>query len=135
MTAPAFEAVVRGRLIAALRADAALGAAINGVFEPGEPGLTPPYAIAGPVGAGDWGTKDCAGRELTLTLSAVSAERGGDEAAQLGGLLSAAALGIARDGDGVTIATIRLRKSLLRRTRAGDWEVVIDLRVRALALP
>lgn len=129
----AIEAAVRRAMIAAIDRDAALGAAINGVFEPGAAGITAPYVLLGGLAARDWGTKDREGREIVVTLSVHDARREGDGIAQIAAQVAAAVGGLQRGGEGFGIASVRLRKCDIARAKNGEWVAVMDFRVRALA--
>ncbi|WP_052071993.1 tail completion protein gp17 [Sphingopyxis sp. MWB1] len=67
----AAEQAVRARALALLRADAALGARVHGVFDGTPPRATPPYVAVEEAEGQDWGVKDRAGREVRLTLALV----------------------------------------------------------------
>ncbi|TXC68186.1 DUF3168 domain-containing protein [Sphingorhabdus soli] len=127
------EAALRAAIIAALNDDAALGAAINGVFEPGAAGPHAPYVEVGAMTARDWGTKDRDGREIVATLRVHDAAREGEGVSALAALVAAAIAAMPRVGTGYAIGSLRLRQCAIARATSGEWIATMDFRVRALA--
>lgn len=126
------ESAVRGAMVAALRADPALTAALNGVFDGPAVRASPPFAEVGEALAVDWGTKDARGRELRL---AVSIRDLAERPARLTTLVDAAERaveGIARDLPGWRVASVAFLRSRIAGEAPGAWLAVIEYRVRVL---
>jgi len=120
-------------MIAALKGDAALAAAINGVFEPGAAGPHAPWVEVGAMVARDWGTKDRDGREIVATLRVHDGAREGESVSALAALVTAAIAAMPRAGAGYAIGSLRLRRCSIARAKSGAWIATMDFRVRALA--
>ena len=130
------EVAVRAAVIAALRADAELMAALNGLFD-GEPGrASAPYAVVGECVASDWGTKDVDGRELRLTIGLHDAA---DTPGRLAGMLARidpAVQAADASGEGWRIVSARLVRSRLAQAGKREdrgWQALVDYRLRAVA--
>ena len=127
------EVAVRAAVIAALKEDAELMAALNGLFD-GEPvRASVPYALVGECIATDWGAKDVDGRELRLTIGLHDA---GETPARMAAMLERIdpAIQAADAGaGGWRIVSARLVRSRLMKTREKDgWQAIADYRLRAV---
>ncbi|HJT39452.1 MAG TPA: DUF3168 domain-containing protein [Sphingobium sp.] len=130
------EVAVRAAVIAALREDGALMAALNGLFD-GEPvRASVPYGIVGECIASDWGAKDVDGREVRLTIGLHDAgETPGRMAAMLARIDPAVQAADA-SGEGWRIVSARpVRSRLARAGRREEmgWQAVVDYRLRVVA--
>ena len=127
------ESVVHEAFLAALRASAAFGGAINGVFEGPVVKATAPFAEVQPLIAVDWSTKDQAGRELR---PAVTIRDAGETPARLQALIGAACAAIEampRSLEGWRVASLAFSRSRMVREAAGRWAATVEYRVRVLA--
>ncbi|MCI4589847.1 DUF3168 domain-containing protein [Sphingobium sp. BYY-5] len=128
------EVAVRAAVLDALRADGALMAAVNGVYD-GEPGrAAAPYGHVGECLGADWGGKEVEGRELRLTIGLAVAEEG---PGRLGGMIARVDPAIQAAGarDGWRIVSARLLRSRVARGGTGamsGWRAVVDYRIRAV---
>lgn len=130
----AAEGAVRAAIVAALRADAALGAVLNGVFDGPGVRASAPYAEVTDALATDWGTKDRRGRELRVAITL-------RDLAELPGRLNAmvdatqaAIEGLARDLDGWRVASVAFQRSRIAPEGPGRWLAVVEYRVRILEI-
>jgi hypothetical protein len=125
------EVAVRTAVIAALRADVALMALVNGIYD-GEPvRAAAPHGFVGECLGSDWGGKDVEGRELRLTIGLVVAD---ETPARLAGMIARVdpAIGAAGVEAGWRIVSARLLRSRVARSGAQGWRGVVDYRVRAV---
>ncbi len=119
--------------MASLRADPVLAATLNGVFDGPAVRASTPFAEVGDGIAGDWGTKDRAGRELRL---AVIVRDAAETSVRLGGLVAAveaAVPGLPRDLDGWRVASVVFLRSRVAGEGPGRWIGSVEFRVRVLA--
>lgn len=128
------EVAVRAAVIAALRADGALMAAINGLYDGDPIRASAPYGHVGDCIGSDWGGKDVAGRELRLTIGLQAVD---ETPARLGAMIARIdpAIALAPVLDGWRIVTARLIRSRVARSGArpaDGWRAVIDYRIRAV---
>ena len=127
------ESAVHGAFVAALRASATFGGAINGVFEGPAVRASAPFAEVQPLIAVDWSTKDRAGRELR---PAVTIRDAGETPARLQALIGAACAAIEampRSLEGWRVASLAFSRSRMVREAAGRWAATVEYRVRVLA--
>lgn len=125
---------VQAALIAALSGDAALGAAVSGVFDGPPARAAYPYVAMGAGATGDWSHKTGRGREHRV---AVTVWDDGDGPARLHRLMAAAEdaiEAIAPDLDGHRIASLTFLRSRVLRDPDGPWAGIIEYRVRTLEL-
>ncbi len=122
-------------MLAALRADAAFGGMLNGVFEGPAVQATAPYAELGELLATDWGAKALAGIELRPAIIIRDRAEG---PARLHALAAAAdavmaaipaALGTP-EGGAWQIASLALLRSRIIRDGPGAWVAIVEHRVR-----
>jgi hypothetical protein len=128
------ESVVHEAFVAALRASAEFGGAINGVFEGPAVKASVPFAEVQPGIAVDWSTKDKAGRELR---PAVTIRDAGETPARLHALIAAACAAIEampRGLDGWQVVSLVFGRSRMMREAAGRWAATVEYRVRVLSL-
>lgn len=128
------ESAVHGAFVAALRASATFGGAINGVFEGPAVKASAPFAEVQPLIAVDWSTKDRAGRELR---PAVTIRDAGETPARLHALIGAACAAIEampRELDGWRVVSLVFSRSRMTREAAGRWAATVEYRVRVLSL-
>lgn len=127
------ESDLRGALMSALQADAALGALVQRVFD-GEPvKASAPWVALGEMSSGDWGTKDREGRELRIAF-ALRDEGGGPD--RIGQMLVRVdsiirTIGGALAGQWET-GSVTLIRSRLLRSGETQWRAIADYRVRLL---
>lgn len=128
------EVAVRGAVIDALRADTALMAGINGVFDGAPVRASAPYAVVGECIATDWGAKDVEGRELKLSVSLHEAGDGPGQLAEALGRTDAALRTLAAVAGNWRIVSARLLRSRLMKAGSRDgWQAVVDYRLRVVA--
>ena len=130
-------------MLAALRADAAFGGMLNGVFEGPAVQATAPYAELGELLATDWGAKALAGIELRpaiiirdraegpARLHALAAAADAAMAAIPAALGTPGALGIP-EGAAWQIASLALLRSRIIRDGPGAWIAIVEHRVRII---
>jgi Protein of unknown function (DUF3168) len=115
------EADIRAAILQALRGDAALMTAINGVYDGPPIRASVPYAVVSDVTGIDWGTKDAPGRELVLTLSLYDRAEDSGRMAQLMAAIHAAMTSLPRSVSGWDIGSIiPLRSRLIRGGSSGS---------------
>ena len=124
------ETVFEAALLARLRA--ALGAQVNAVLRRPSATAIAPYVELGELFAGDWSTKDQAGRELRSLVLIRDREDVPDRVQALGDAaeVALAALGPAL-GDWRLVSLVLVRRRL-QRERDG-WLLLIEHRARLLA--
>lgn len=127
------EAVLHAAIVATLR-EAAVGGAVNGVFEGPAVQATPPFAEVQPGIAIDWSTKDWAGRELRPAVVVRDAGETPARVQAIAGAMGAAVEGMARELDGWRIVSVRFVRSRMLREAAGRWAVSVEFRVRMMAI-
>lgn len=126
------EVAVRGAVVEALRADAALMAGLNGLFDGAPVRATAPYGVVGDCIALDWGAKDVEGRELTLTVSLYDVGETPGRLAALLARIDPVLRGLEVAG-AWRIVSARLVRSRLARTGARDgWQAMADYRLRVV---
>lgn len=122
-------------MLAALRADAAFGGMLNGVFEGPAVQATAPYAELGELLATDWGAKALAGMELRPAIIIRDRAEG---PARLHALAAAADAAMAAipaalgtpEGAAWQIASLALLRSRIIRDGPGAWVAIVEHRVR-----
>lgn len=125
------ESALRARALDLLAKDAALAGLVHGIFDGTPPRATAPYVTVGTAEGSDWGTKDCAGREVRLTLMLVGVDGAdGDEAAARIDAVARAMRGPAGAWTVVATRTIRTRFTF---ARDGGWRHEMVVRCRCLA--
>lgn len=127
----AAEQAVRTRALALLEGDAELAGLVHGIFDGTPPRANAPYVSVGAAEGSDWGTKDCAGREvrLTLTLAGVGDSLQGRAAARI----EAAGAAMRGTVDGWRIVGARTVRTRFAAVREGGWRLDIIIRCRCLA--
>lgn len=132
------EGAIRAAAVAALRADAALTALVNGIHDGAQVQASEPYIQVGECVGTDWGAKGLDGREVRLSLALLDkGETPGAIAAMLG-RVEVAMRGV--DGDvrdgwrivGVRIVRSRVARAVPSQRRDGGWQGVADYRMRAV---
>jgi hypothetical protein len=125
------EQAVRARALALLESDAELAGLVHGVFDGSPPRASSPHVAVGMAEGSDWGTKDCAGREVRLTLSLAGVgESLRDRAAAR---VEAVVTAIRGSGDGWRIVGARLWRTRFAFARDGGWRYDVIIRCRCLA--
>ena len=128
------EVAARAAVIAALRADGALMAGLNALYD-GEPGrASAPYGHVGEAIGADWGGKDVEGREVRLTIGLRSADETPARLAAMIARIDPALTGAAVI-DGWRIVTARLIRSRVTQGEGrppSGWRAVIDYRLRVV---
>lgn len=124
------EQAVRAYVAQLLRGDAAVMAAVHGVYEAAAPRMTPPCVTIEAAEGRVWGTKDRAGRDVMLTLSL-----GGPAMSAAGGVAAVEAAlqdvrGAAAGWDIVASQVVRSRWS---EKGDGSGQQLWTLRCRCLA--
>lgn len=125
---------MRAALIALLRADAALNAQVNRVYDGLPDKATPPMLVVGEGIGADWATKDKPGRELRIGLL-IEDDR--ETTARIGAimpLVDAAVQGLSGTVGAWRIGSLVMIRSRLLRNGAGRWNAVMDYRIRVLAV-
>lgn len=129
------ETDLRAALLAALRADAALAAIAQRIYD-GEPvkAATPWLAITEMNGA-DWGAKGRDGREIRTAFTLRDEGAGGPE--RIGAMLARIDAAVRGIGPALLPAwetgSAVLQRSRLVRTGEARWAAIADYRVRLLA--
>lgn len=126
-------ATARAALAATLRADPVLSATLNGVFDGPAVRASPPFAEIGEATAGDWGTKDRAGRELRLAVILRDAAETSTRIGTLTAAVEAAVPGLPRDLPGWRVASVAFLRSRIAGDGPGRWIAAVEFRVRVLA--
>lgn len=127
------ETQLRAALIAWLRADAALSAAINLVAEEAPARATPPWLGIVASAATDWSTKDRTGREVRV---AIELHLRGDDPGAAGALADAVAARVAalpRAQPGFEIASTGFLRSRTEQRARNTRAVLLEYRFRLLA--
>lgn len=119
---------MRAAVLARLRAEVP----VTRVFESAGAKGTVPYLCLREWSAGDWGTKDRAGRELRVGLVVRDEGESGARAEALAAQAEAALLSLPRDQPGWRVVTVVPVRSVLIGEGAGRWAALIDVRVRML---
>lgn len=122
------ESELRAAIGAALMNDAALGAALNGLFEQRPVQASPPYAVLTETLCADWSAKGFAGRDVRLS---VSLHHGAREDGRLSELAGHAERVIAALPPALPSGRI-VRADMVRRRIGRDgqtgWAALIDYR-------
>lgn len=126
------EGAVRVAVAAALRADAVLTAALNGVFDGPAVRASPPYAELGDTLASDWGTKDRRGREVRIAVLLRDLAERPERLAELADKAGTAIETMPRTLGGWRIASLAPLRSRMAGEGPGKWIAVIEYRVRIL---
>jgi hypothetical protein len=127
------ETELRAALLAWLRSDAALSAAINMVAEEAPPRASPPWLGLVASAATDWSTKDRTGREVRV---AIELHLRGDDPGAAGALADAVAARIAalpRAQPGFEIASTGFLRSRAEQRPRNTRAMLIEYRFRLLA--
>lgn len=127
------ESDIRAAVLAELRGDAALMAAVNRIHDGTPIKATPPTVVIGECEGADWATKDRPGRELRI---AITIEDDRETPTRIGGLLpmvDGAVQRLSGTVAGWRIGSLRMIRSRLLKGRNGRWNAVIDYRIRVLA--
>ena len=125
---------IRAAIIALLRADTALNAQVNRIYDGTPDKASPPMVVVGEGIGTDWATKDRPGRELRI---GIIIEDNLETHARIGSimpLVDAAMLGLAGTVGAWRVGSLVMTRSRLLRTGAGRWNAVMDYRIRVLAL-
>ncbi len=128
------EVIMRAAVFAALRADAALMAQVNALFD-GEPArASAPHVVVGECIGADWGGKDVSAREVRLNIALVDS---GETPERLAGMMARvdAVLGAVPVREGWRIVTARLVRSRVARVSrqpGSGWQAVVDYRLRGV---
>ena len=124
------EQAVRAKALALLAGDAALAALVHGVFD-GTPGrVSAPYVSVGAAEGADWGTKDCLGREVRLTLALVGVGAAIEDVAAA--RIDAVVAGLRGAADGWSVVSARVVRTRFSFAREGGWRHEVVVRCRCL---
>lgn len=126
---------IRAALLAQLRADEALMARVNHVYDEAPVKSTPPMIVLGPCTGDDWGTKDRPGRELRLGLTVEDDLETVSRISAIMPMIDAIVHRLPRVIAGWRTGSLRLIRSRLLRLNNGRWNGVMDYRIRVLAEP
>lgn len=124
------EQAVRGRALALLSADGVLAGLVHGVFDGVPARASAPYVSVGTAEGVDWGTKDCAGREIRLTLTLAGVGSAIDDRAAA--CVVAVAPMLRGSADGWSIVGARVIRTRFAFLRDGGWRHETILRCRCL---
>jgi hypothetical protein len=122
---------VRARALALLTADTELAGLVHGVFDGTPPRASAPYVSVGAAEGIEWGTKDCAGREVRLTLALVGTGSALED--QAAARIEAVAQGLRGSADGWSIVGARVTRTRFSVARDGGWRHEVMVRCRCLA--
>lgn len=125
------EQAVRAKALALLAADAELAGLVHGIFDGVPPRASAPYVVVGGAEGSDWGTKDCAGREIRLTLALVGVGSGSDDCAAA--RVEGAVTGLRGAAGAWSVVGVRTIRTRFTFARDGGWRHEIVLRCRCLA--
>lgn len=106
--------------------------AVTRVFESAAAKGTVPFLTLREWSAGDWGTKDRAGRELRIGVAVRDEGESGARALTLAAEAEAALLSLAGVVAGWRIVTAVPARNVLLPDGAGRWAALVDVRVRML---
>ncbi|KTT76389.1 tail completion protein gp17 [Sphingomonas endophytica] len=106
--------------------------AVTRVFESAAAKGTVPFLTLREWSAGDWGTKDRAGRELRIGVAVRDEGESGARALTLAAEAEAALLSLAGVVAGWRIVTVVPARNVLLPDGAGRWAALVDVRVRML---
>ena len=121
-------ATLRAAVLARMRADVA----VTRVFEDARAKGTVPFLTLRELSAGDWGTKDRAGRDLRVGVAVRDEGESGARCAGLAAQAEAALLALGRDLPGWRIVTVVPVRNALLAEGAGRWVALVDVRVRMM---
>lgn len=121
-------AVVRDAALARLRAEVA----VTRVFEGAGARGTVPFLTLRELSAGDWGTKDAAGREVRVGIAVRDEGDSGARAQALAASAEAALLALPRAIAGWRIVTVAPVRNAVLGEGAGRWVALVDVRVRMM---
>jgi hypothetical protein len=132
------EGAIRSAVVAALRADAALMALLNGLYDGAPVQASQPYAAVAECAGSDWGAKGVDGRELRLSIALFDKGETPARIAAMLGRVEVAMRGLDGTVEGWRIVTVRFVRSRVARAvasqrREGGWQGVVDYRLRAVA--
>lgn len=127
----AAEQAVRARALALLVADAELAGLVHGVFDGTPPRASAPYVLVGAAEGVDWGTKDCPGREVRLTLALIGA--GSAEGDRAAARIEAVAAALRGPADGWSVVGARVMRTRFGFAQGGGWRHETIIRCRCLA--
>lgn len=124
-------------MLAALRADAAFGGMLNGVFEGPAVQATAPFAELGELLATDWGVKGLAGIELRPAIIIRDRAEGPARlhalAAAADAVMAAIPAVLGTPGMGTwQIASLVPLRSRIIRDGPGAWVAIVEHRVRII---
>lgn len=125
----AAEEAVRAALLAVLRADVAVMAALHQIYERKMPRMSAPYALLGGAEGRDWGTKDRAGREVTALVTVVGGKSANRAVAEQVADIAAALRG---ETGGWEIVAARVMRVRWLPQDDGGWQCQIQWRCRCL---
>lgn len=125
------ESVLAAAALSAL--DAALGDQVNGVFDGPPVKASAPWVELGALVAVDWSTKDIAGREIRLALTARDRADKPARCHSLAAAAGGAIEGLPRDLDGWRVASILFVRARVIGERPGGWAATVEYQVRMLA--
>ncbi|KQN90944.1 hypothetical protein ASE95_11730 [Sphingomonas sp. Leaf231] len=123
---------VRAAVLARLRAQVA----VTRVFEGAAAKGTVPFLTLREWSAGDWGTKDRAGRELRIGVAVRDEGESGARAVALAAEAEAALLSLPSVSGWRVVTAVPVRNVLLNEGQTGRgtarWVVLVDVRVRIM---
>jgi hypothetical protein len=122
---------VQKALFAALSGDAALMAAVTGVFDGVRAGARLPYVTIGPDTATDAGWKGGAATDHRLTVTVWDAGPGTASAKAIMALCETALAAVADEVDGIRIVWLRVAKRQVASAADGATQGIIELRGRS----
>jgi hypothetical protein len=125
--------VLRAAMVAAMRADPVLAAALNGVFLGPAVRASPPFAEVAETLGTDWGTKDRRGREVRLAVLVRDATETPARLMELAEAVEQAVLAMPRMLDGWQVASLVFVRSRVAGEGPGRWLAAVEFRARVLA--
>lgn len=125
---------IRAALVSLLRADSALNAQVNRVYDGTPAKASPPMLVVGDCIGSDWATKDKAGRELRLGLQVEDDRETPSRISAIMPLVDAAVQGLSGTIGAWHVGSLVMIRSRLVRGNAGRWVAVMDYRIRVLAV-
>ena len=127
------ESDIRAALIAELRADGALSAQVNRVYDGAPDKARPPMVVVGECIGTDWAVKDRPGREVRIGIVIEDEIETPVRISGIMPLVDAAVQRLSGTIAGWQIGSLVMIRSRLLRTNAGRWNAVMDYRIRVLA--
>lgn len=127
------ESALRSALVAALRADPQLAAALNAVVEEGPSPAPPPVLALVASGAADWSSKTSTGREIRVALELTARTDQPEVAAAIAGGVERCIATLAPQQVGFRIVTTQFLRSRTERRARSARAILLEYAFRVIA--